>query len=121
MDLIHYGCLLNSFNFSPGHIRKVCDILITDTTTDEKLVRKLGYLFKYYLDGLENCIDVTYGSTVQSYLHTNYTENNKRLWKYQACSEFGWFQTSASEDQPFGTQFPLDFNIRLCEDIFDVE
>lgn len=34
--------------------------------------------------------------------------------------EFGYYQTSDSTDQPFGSNFPLDFSTRQCVDIYGV-
>lgn len=41
-----------------------------------------------------------------------------RPWFYQTCSEFGWYQTTDSENQPFGTKSPIQFYLHLCHDIF---
>ena len=41
-----------------------------------------------------------------------------RQWFYQTCSEFGFYQTSDSDNQPFGKMFPLNFSVQQCEDVF---
>lgn len=41
-----------------------------------------------------------------------------RAWIYQTCNEYGWFQTSTSRNQPFGTKYPLVFFITLCSDAY---
>lgn len=41
-----------------------------------------------------------------------------RQWTYQTCNEFGWFQTSESMHQPFGTKYPLHFFTTLCADAY---
>lgn len=41
-----------------------------------------------------------------------------RPWYYQTCNEYGWYQSSASSDQPFGTKFPATLYTTLCYDIF---
>jgi len=30
-----------------------------------------------------------------------------RQWYYQTCTEFGFYQTTDTNKQPFGTHFPL--------------
>ena len=42
-----------------------------------------------------------------------------RQWTYQTCSEFGYYQTSDFQKQPFGHHFPLEFFIKQCQDIYD--
>lgn len=41
-----------------------------------------------------------------------------RPWFYQTCNEYGWYQSSRSNNQPFGNKFPATFNIELCKDVF---
>lgn len=41
-----------------------------------------------------------------------------RQWFYQTCNEYGWYQTSGSKDQPFGTKFPADLYINVCKDAY---
>ena len=46
------------------------------------------------------------------------TNFSGRQWTYQTCTEFGYYQSSDLEDQPFGKRFPIDFSVRQCKDIF---
>lgn len=41
-----------------------------------------------------------------------------RQWIYQTCNEYGWYQTSGSKLQPFGTKFPVDLFINACKDAY---
>lgn len=41
-----------------------------------------------------------------------------RPWIYQTCNEVGWFQTSTSANQPFGSKYPLAFFTTLCGDAY---
>lgn len=41
-----------------------------------------------------------------------------RQWIYQTCNEYGWYQTSGSSSQPFGTKFPLELFINMCQDAY---
>lgn len=44
-----------------------------------------------------------------------------RSYEYQLCTELGWFESSDSDDQPFGSGFPADFQYQLCEDVFGLD
>lgn len=39
-------------------------------------------------------------------------------WFYQTCREFGWFQSSGSRKQPFGSSFPVTLYTDQCNDVF---
>lgn len=64
-----------------------------------------------------NCTVIgDYQQYVQS-LRTGTTRD--RLWWYQTCTEFGYFQSSSYAHQPFGHGFPVQFFIQICQDAFD--
>jgi len=44
-----------------------------------------------------------------------------RQWTYQSCNEFGYFQSTDSDNQPFGDLVPIEYWTRQCNDIFGVE
>ncbi|XP_073957726.1 putative serine protease K12H4.7 [Choristoneura fumiferana] len=40
------------------------------------------------------------------------------VWAYQACTEFGYFDTTNSDKQPYAHNVPLDYYIKQCQAIF---
>jgi len=68
------------------------------------------------------CTDVTYDTMIQSM--TNITNDatviGGRMWYYQTCVSFGFWQTSdaPSTAQPFGNMFGLDYQTQQCVDVF---
>lgn len=41
-----------------------------------------------------------------------------RQWYYQTCAEYGWFQSSGSDDILFGSNFPVNLSLALCSDLY---
>ena len=41
-----------------------------------------------------------------------------RQWFYQTCAEYGWYQSSGSDDILFGSNFPAELQVQLCKDIY---
>lgn len=69
----------------------------------------------------EKCLDSSYQKMISELKETSWTSSagiGGRQWIYQTCTEFGFFQTSDSTDQPFGGGFPLDFSLQQCLDIY---
>ena len=44
-----------------------------------------------------------------------------RQWFYQTCTEFGYYQSSDSKDQPFGSQFPIEFLVADCAAVYGAQ
>ncbi|XP_069178530.1 putative serine protease K12H4.7 [Procambarus clarkii] len=68
----------------------------------------------------EECLDHTYDSMINELRATSWENNTSggRTWTYQTCTEFGFYQSSDSLNQPFGNEFPIEFFTKQCEDIF---
>ncbi|XP_033149997.1 putative serine protease K12H4.7 [Drosophila busckii] len=39
-------------------------------------------------------------------------------WAYQTCSEFGWYQSTNGDGQPFGSSVPVQYSINTCQKVF---
>ncbi|KAL7646734.1 UNVERIFIED_CONTAM: hypothetical protein RMT77_001989 [Armadillidium vulgare] len=67
------------------------------------------------------CFNHTYDYMIEDFKKIEWTKElsiGKRQWTYQTCTEFGFFQTSDSSNQPFGSSFPLNFFLQMCKDIY---
>ncbi|CAD5235294.1 unnamed protein product [Bursaphelenchus xylophilus] len=68
-------------------------------------------------------------TVVGSGKHVNYSADveylkwasEDRAWTWQTCTEFGWFQTTAFEENIYGVGLPADFFYSRCSDIFGDE
>ncbi|XP_044569976.1 putative serine protease K12H4.7 [Drosophila ananassae] len=65
------------------------------------------------------CISATFKGTTDYYewAKDNY-QDSMLPWFFQTCSEFGWFQSSGSRQQPFGSSFPSKLYEDTCETVF---
>jgi len=65
-----------------------------------------------------SCTDSTYASWIDYLSETSWdspsAQDGYRQWFYQTCTEFGYYQSSDSTEQPFGDQFPIDFIVGDC-------
>eukprot|EP00112_Aurelia_sp_Birch-Aquarium-sp1_P012459 Seg2620.1 transcript_id=Seg2620.1/GoldUCD/mRNA.D3Y31 product="putative serine protease K12H4.7" protein_id=Seg2620.1/GoldUCD/D3Y31 len=69
----------------------------------------------------EKCLDVSYKDFISSMQQTAWgssASEGGRQWMYQTCTEFGYYQTTDSQSQPFGKLSPLSFSVQQCIDIF---
>lgn len=72
----------------------------------------------------EQCLDSNYKNLIAALQNTSWSSSASeggRQWMYQTCTEFGFYQTSDSEKQPFGDLFPLKYSIQQCMDIYGAQ
>lgn len=123
--LTRSNVLISNFFFSNDTIQWECEDLVNlAERPDMTDPQAFGiWLRGYYRE--ENCIDMDYESDVEWYKEVDVDAypviTGSRQWLYQTCSEFGWYQTSGSKYQPFGSLFPVDLYYRFCEDIFGLD
>lgn len=102
----------------PGDIEGICDII-----NDPKYKTDEEALAGWFTSRSTRCFDVSYDNMISYYRNTDWTHGANtgvmRPWLYQTCAEVGWYQTSGSENQIFGSGFPIDLYIRWCSDLYD--
>jgi hypothetical protein len=106
------------------HIQDVCKQLVNSPIEND--LEALAWLWIDEDDDEENPIDVCYDHTYESqvYFYNGTSWNSwatlvsMRQWYYQTCAEYGWYQSSGSDDIMFGSNFPADLNVELCRDLY---
>ncbi|XP_061386785.1 putative serine protease K12H4.7 [Musca vetustissima] len=114
-----FGSISNIFSGfvqyqSEGDVPYRCDYIMSF----EDDLTAIANFFLVSVGISEGCVDVSYKDTVAYYKDSTYTKGASRPWYFQTCNEYGWYQTSGSRNQPFGTKFPVTLYTTLCADIF---
>lgn len=107
------------FFCSNGQIEAYCRQLTSELPgVRSPELHTLAAIFRRAL-GVGDCIEFDYEDEIQQ-LQADDTEVALyfRPWFYQTCSEFGWYQTTDSENQPFGTKSPIEFDLEMCVQVF---
>lgn len=101
-------------------IETVCNVLV-----DEKIgksIDRLAYVNDIILNATkEKCLDYRYAKMIHELRNVTWASEQAeggRQWMYQTCTEFGFFQTSTGQVNVFGNNFPVDFFVQQCVDIF---
>lgn len=86
-----------------------------------------GYCLGSYADYVEEYSDTTLTDDACAYskvpenIDNFFSDIVARQWTYQTCTEYGFFQTTNSEKQPFGGTLSLEFFFQMCLDLFGEE
>lgn len=105
-----------------GKIEAACDFMqnIKNTNLDaDDLDAFAGWVKK----GSYMCLNTSYKSMLRKFRETDWgseANHHMRQWVYQTCSEFAWFQTSTSDNQIFGSSYPIEYFVGLCQDIYGI-
>lgn len=123
MDIVQYNEDNRAFEGSKTaniSVSTLCDIM----TSEEKksAVDKYAEVNALMLKTLEeNCTDYKYSKSVKDMQQESWNSSaasGGRQWTFQTCTEFGFFQSSDLDGQPFGKNFPIDFSTRECRDVY---
>jgi hypothetical protein len=100
-------------------IPKVCYLMTSNSMPD--IMDRYAAVNKLILDSYgETCLSFSYNDMIATVRNTSNSSpaNSWRMWTYQTCTEFGYYQDSDLPNQPFGHNFPLNFSLQQCADIF---
>uniref|UniRef100_A0A1I8ALQ5 Serine protease K12H4.7 n=1 Tax=Steinernema glaseri TaxID=37863 RepID=A0A1I8ALQ5_9BILA len=93
-------------NRSP--VQKLSDV--NEYITEFSTGAKFNYTPNSFNDEIESLRDVTYDETGEAAA--------TRSWIWQTCNEFGFFQTTDIGKNIFGSVYPVNIDIILCEKVF---
>ncbi|KAG7471076.1 hypothetical protein MATL_G00120580 [Megalops atlanticus] len=69
----------------------------------------------------QKCLDASYTNYLRDMRNTSWSgpaSGGGRQWVYQTCTEFGFYQSTDSPNQPF-SGFPLPYHLKQCGDMYD--
>ncbi|XP_075228469.1 putative serine protease K12H4.7 [Lycorma delicatula] len=102
-------------------IDTICDILTNHSIGTP--VHRYAALNDFMMEEeLESCLVYTYKDLLIMLQNTDWTSfDSARLWIYQTCTEFGFYQTSEKKASLFGPTVSLKFFEDTCTDVFGSE
>lgn len=86
--------------------------------TAEYLGSPLQRLAHLVSDNLMDCVENNYQKFVKYYKNETWSSDSERQWYYQTCTEFGYYQTTNSNNSVFGSLFPLRYYTDICTDLY---
>jgi len=123
MDIVQYNEDNRAFEGSRTaniSVSTLCNIMTSDAK--KPAIDKYAEVNDLMLNALEeNCTDYKYSKSVkdmQQEIWNSSAASGGRQWTFQTCTEFGFFQSSDLDGQPFGNNFPIDFSTRECRDVY---
>ncbi|XP_045781289.1 putative serine protease K12H4.7 [Maniola jurtina] len=103
---------------TPGDIPSACNRITNSTISSDPVERLASWITSQ--STTQPCIESRYSVQVAAHTNTSYDspQATMRLWTYQTCVEYGWYQTTTSSRQPFLSTVPLEYFHQMCTDFF---
>lgn len=113
-------CTFNSY----GDIPNLCSSLFENAGESDLQAYARWFVLTVFGENpaADDCVDFRFENQVE--IHRNISWDSfpagrgYRQWFFQLCSEFGWFRTTASPYQPFGSRVTLDFYLTFCNEVY---
>ena len=111
-----------TLNIKGGSIKDVCDFMTNSSISDplERLINVNNYQLGSFSG---SCLDISYTGLIEYFQEISWdssaASDSWRQWMWQTCTEYGWYQSSDSTNQPFGQTFSIELiKFYLKSDIF---
>uniref|UniRef100_A0A8C2EL56 Serine protease 16 n=1 Tax=Cyprinus carpio TaxID=7962 RepID=A0A8C2EL56_CYPCA len=124
MDVVQYNEDNRGFEGVVGTnitIKVLCSVML-DSSLGEPYDRYAAVARLMQNTFSQACINTQYKSYIQDMSNTSWSgpeAGGGRQWVYQTCTEFGFYQSTDSPNQPF-SGFPLPYHLQQCADIYNL-
>uniref|UniRef100_A0A1I8JVX9 Prolylcarboxypeptidase n=1 Tax=Anopheles quadriannulatus TaxID=34691 RepID=A0A1I8JVX9_ANOQN len=108
-------------DFNIENVQRVCNVL-TDEQYETPMEALAAYLKDRYSE-IRDCFDLSFENFISILGNVSVdapqnAEFGLRQLNYHICTEFGFFQTAKSRDQPFGSKVTYDLFLAECSAVF---
>ncbi|XP_077579478.1 thymus-specific serine protease [Stigmatopora nigra] len=124
MDVVQYNEDKRDFEGIVGGnitIKVLCGVM-SDTSLGDPYARYVA-VARLMMDTFSmKCLDVSFNNNLRDMTNTSWdgpAAGGGRQWVYQTCTEFGFYQSTDSPNQPF-SGFPLEYHVKQCVDYYNV-
>ncbi|XP_029027903.1 thymus-specific serine protease [Betta splendens] len=124
MDVVQYNEDNRGFEGAIGTnitIKVLCDVM-ADASLGDPYYRYAA-VAKLMMETFSiKCLEAGFSAYVRDMTNTSWkgpAAGGGRQWVYQTCTEFGFYQSTDSPNQPF-TGFPLPYHVQQCADFYNI-
>ncbi|XP_077397024.1 thymus-specific serine protease [Festucalex cinctus] len=124
MDVVQYNEDNRAFEGVVGTnitIKVICGVM-ADTSLGDPYARYAA-VARLMMDTFSmKCLDVSFNNNLRDMTNTSWdgpAAGGGRQWVYQTCTEFGFYQSTDSPNQPFAG-FPLEYYVKQCADFYNI-
>uniref|UniRef100_A0A3Q1F4D9 Serine protease 59, putative n=1 Tax=Acanthochromis polyacanthus TaxID=80966 RepID=A0A3Q1F4D9_9TELE len=124
MEVVQYNEDNRGFEGAIGNnitIKVLCSVM-SDVSLGDPYARYAA-VARLMMDTFSiKCLNISFSTYVREMTNTSWdgpAAGGGRQWVYQTCSEFGFYQSTDSPNQPF-TGFPLAYQVKQCALFYNI-
>lgn len=106
-------------NGGSGYIEDMC-AMVTNANITNDLVAFSGWFYREYRSVY--CFETTYQQLIDFNTEQEWSSVavafGLRQHLYLLCTEYGWFITTDSDNQPFGSRIGINYYVEICRQVF---
>lgn len=106
-------------NGAYSYVQDMCQHVTDETITNDLIAFSEWFRIEHRPTG---CFEMTFQEVVNFLSDTEWISfgviSGRRQYNYLLCTELGWFTTTDSANQPFGTRIRINYFTEMCRQVF---
>lgn len=102
-----------------NYVHDMCVSVTNDEITNDLIAFSQWFMIEHRSPG---CFEWSFQEIVDFFAEVEWSDlavmNGQRQSQYLACTEYGWFTTTDSDNQPFGNRINVNYFVELCRQVF---
>ncbi|CRL04374.1 CLUMA_CG017466, isoform A [Clunio marinus] len=101
------------------YVHDMCQDITNINITNDLIAFSEWFLIEHRWQG---CFQMNFQAQIDFLTGSDWNDfgviSGRRQYQYLTCTEYGWFATTDSNNQPFGSRIRLNYFIELCRRVF---
>ena len=125
LDVEHFFQMLSEavsvgiINGGYTYVEDLCEWVTDNDITNDLVAFSEWFMVEHRSPG---CFGTTFQEVIEFHAESEWNVlgvlTGRRQFQYLLCTEYGWFTTTSSDNQPFGSQITVNYFTELCRQVF---
>lgn len=118
-DAVAQTMSVDIVNGGYNYVHDMCVSVTNSEITNDLIAFSVWFTTEHRSPG---CFEWSFQELVDFFSETEWSDlvviNGQRQSQYLTCTEYGWFATTDSGNQPFGSRINVNYFVELCRQVF---
>lgn len=118
-EAITESIVVGILNGGYSHVHDMCVAITNNNFTNDLIAFNDWFVTEHHSTG---CFEMTLQEVIDFLIEPEWDSfgviTGRRQFQYLTCTEYGWFTTTDSDNQPFGNRLKVNYSVELCRRVF---